>query len=174
MAGTPSFLLSNFYFPKFHPFEVSFHTPKGGGVDFRSGHIPQLRVQSLVGAHVGGNQFTFLLCINVSLPPLSLKSMEIYLQVWIFIKKITKTTAHRRKLQSGNTSPEKTRGNISGSSKAQREPIKKINKKTKPANPGAGGDSDSQSYVIRSKCPLFKKKKKTTTRYSKQEKSMFH
>ena len=29
-------------------------TPKGCGFDFRSGHMPGLRVPSLVGVHVGG------------------------------------------------------------------------------------------------------------------------
>ena len=40
-------------------------------VQFQSGHIPRLRVQSLVGAHMGSNQQMFLYHINVLFFPFS-------------------------------------------------------------------------------------------------------
>ena len=53
-------------------------TPKGWAFDSQSGHMPRLRVQSLAGAHRGGNQSVFL-----SLP-LSLKSIKPYFLKIIF------------------------------------------------------------------------------------------
>ena len=59
---------------------ASFHTPKGCGFDFQSGHITRLLVWSLVRAHMGGNglisvscqcfsvSLCFLLSLSLSLP----------------------------------------------------------------------------------------------------------
>ena len=53
--------------------EASSHTPKGCGPDSWSGHIPRLRVQSLVGVQMIGNQSVFSSHINV---PLSLSKKK--------------------------------------------------------------------------------------------------
>ena len=61
------------------------HAAKGWGFDSWSGHMPRLKVQSPVGAHIGGNQSVFLphidvsLCFSVSLSvSLSLLSVNIF------------------------------------------------------------------------------------------------
>ena len=56
--------------------------------DFQSGHMPRLQVQTLVGAHMAGNQLMFLSHVDVSLS-LPLKSMETC-SVGGFLKKAMK------------------------------------------------------------------------------------
>ena len=55
---------------------VSSHAPKGCGFNSRSGHIPRVWVWSLVGAHSGGSQACFSLCLSLLL---SLKAINISL-----------------------------------------------------------------------------------------------
>ena len=60
--------------------------PKGHWFDSRSGYMPGLWVQSLIGTCVRGNQSVFFFHIDISLPfslpaPLSKKYMNIFLKV---------------------------------------------------------------------------------------------